>query len=214
VRGVRHREASHSPNRADAVRLLKQRISEMAQGKPVGAAVDKTTLGDLTGMLADDYAANKRHSNIKAVVAHLHEFFGKEARACDITSDRVTAYRAHRQQEIYHKRPVASATINLELAALRRAFNLALDARKVASVPKIQILHSDNARKGFFEVDQFKAVLAHLPEYVKPVAETAYITGWRKNELLSRQWKHVDLKADGSGSIPAKLRMGWAACFR
>jgi integrase len=33
-----------------------------------------------------------------------------------------------------------------------------------------------------------------MPHYLKPVAEVAYITGWRtKSELLTRQWRHVDL---------------------
>ena len=39
-------------------------------------------------------------------------------------------------------------------------------------------------------------MLKHLPEYLKAVAETAYITGWRvHDELLTREKKHVDLKA-------------------
>jgi integrase len=194
VRGVRHRESSESTNRADAVRLLKQRISEVRAGKPVGTQVERTTLDDLTTMLADDYRANRRHSNIKRSVAHLHEFFGKDARAIDITSDRITAYRAHRQEQTRNGKPVASATINLELALLRRAFRLALDAGKVAASPKFSMLAVDNARKGFFERDQFEAVLDQLPGYLKPVAKAAYLTGWRKSELLSRQWRHVDFK--------------------
>ncbi|HLW71070.1 MAG TPA: site-specific integrase [Candidatus Binataceae bacterium] len=58
------------------------------------------------------------------------------------------------------------------------------------------MLHVENARKGFFEADQYRAIIEQLPEYLKPVAMAAYITGWRtKSELLSRQWRHVDLDA-------------------
>lgn len=79
---------------------------------------------------------------------------------------------------------------------LRRAFRLAARAGKVAFRPEFEMLHVENARKGFFEADQSRAVVEHLPDYLKPVATAAYITGWRtKSELLTRQWRHVDLDA-------------------
>ena len=56
------------------------------------------------------------------------------------------------------------------------------------------MLHVANARTGFFEPEQYRAVMRHLPEYLKPLAAIAYITGWRTiSELLTRQWRHVDL---------------------
>lgn len=58
---------SGSENHADAVKLLKRRIKEMGTGKPFGVDVDRTTLGDLVGMLEDDYQANGHQlSTIKA----------------------------------------------------------------------------------------------------------------------------------------------------
>jgi integrase len=57
------------------------------------------------------------------------------------------------------------------------------------------MLRENNARKGFFESEQFKAVLEHLPDYLKSLFEVAYITGWRvSSELLTRKWQHVDLE--------------------
>lgn len=57
------------------------------------------------------------------------------------------------------------------------------------------MLRENNARKGFFEPEQFGSVLQHLPDYLKPVFEVAYITGWRvASELLTRKWQHVDLE--------------------
>jgi integrase len=34
-----------------------------------------------------------------------------------------------------------------------------------------------------------------LPEHLRPLVTAGYLTGWRRGELLSRQWRHVDLKA-------------------
>lgn len=192
VRGVRHRESSGSSNRADAVKLLKKRISDVNVGKPVGSQIERTTLRDLTQMLLDDYRANGRKTDLTATIAHLHAFFGEDERAVNITSDRIVAYRAHRQEQTYNGRPVSNSTINWDLAALRRSLKLAVRAGKVAVQPAIDMLHVDNARKGFFEPDQFTAVVDHLPDYLKPVAKAAYFTGWRRGELLSRQWRHVD----------------------
>jgi integrase len=126
----------------------------------------------------------------RTLLEHLKEHLG-ETRACDITTDRITAYVAVRQAS-----RAANATINRELAALKRMFRLAEIAGKVAQRPYIPMLQEDNARKGFFEAPEFRAVLAELPAALKPVAEVAYVTGWRiRSELLTRQWMHVDFEA-------------------
>jgi integrase len=190
VHGVRYRESSESEERADAVRLLKKRIASIAQGKPVGAAVERTTLGELAEVLLNDYRANGRRSVVRAQIAFkaLFQFFNAHARVNTITPDRITAYQAHRLKL------VKAATANFECAILSRAFHLALRAGKVANKPEIVLLSLNNARKGFFEPEQVRALLAHLPPYLKPVAQAAYITGWRAYaELLSRQWRHLDL---------------------
>jgi len=55
------------------------------------------------------------------------------------------------------------------------------------------LLREDNTRVGFFEPEQFQAVMGHLPEPLQPVVEFAYITGWRiASEVLPLQWRHVD----------------------
>jgi integrase len=120
----------------------------------------------------------------------LRGFFGG-VEAAEITSDRIGKYLSWRQQQ-----GAASATINRELAALRRAFRLAQRAGMVAVRPEISTLREETQPKEFFEADQYRAVLENLPEYLKPVIQTAYITGWRiKSEILTRQKQHLDLRS-------------------
>jgi len=186
------RESSESTKEADGWKLLKRRHGEIAAGKPVGPDVTKTMFEDMAAMLVNDYKANGYSSLDRAEDAanHLRGYFG-ESRAIEITSDRVTAYIAHRQEE-----KAANSTINNELAALSRMFTLGMRAGKAAGKPYIAKLAVDNARKGFFEREQFEAVLRHSPDDLKALFETAYVTGWRvHNELLTRQRYHVDLKA-------------------
>lgn len=184
VAGKRHRESSHSANRTDAVRLLKQRISNAVVGKPVGTQIERTTFADLEKILVDDYVANERRSlrRVKLSLDHLREFFCDD-RAIAIGSDRVVAYVAHRQEQ-----GAARASINRELAALKRAFRLARRAKRVAEVPEISLLAENNARQGFLERDGYDRLLAALPEFLKPVITTAYFTGWRTHsEILTRR---------------------------
>ena len=190
VNGRRIAENAHSTNRADAVRLLKKKTGDAAVGKPVGPELDRTKLDELLAMVEADYKANSRSSLDRAQQAanHLRAFFQGERKARDITSDRLTAYAAHRLEE-----RARAATVNYEMAVLRRAFRLGVRAGKVGTRPEFSMLHVDNARQGFFEPEQYRAVIAHLPDYLKPVATVAYITGWRvQSELLTRQWRHVD----------------------
>jgi site-specific recombinase XerD len=190
--GKQLKENSRSAKESDAWRLLKKRHGEISAGKPVGPDVQRTTFEDLQEMLVNDYKANGRRSlkDTRNAIAHLRSFFG-DSRVIEITGDRVTAYVAYRQDE-----KAASSTINGELSALNRMFVLAIRAGKAAQKPYIAKLHLQNARKGFFEAEQFAAVLCHLPDDVKPVAVTAYVTGWRvHDEILTRQKHHLDLKA-------------------
>jgi hypothetical protein len=62
VRGKRYRESSSSTNRADAVTLLKRRIADGAEGRPIGHDIEKTTFEGLARILLDDYQANGRQT--------------------------------------------------------------------------------------------------------------------------------------------------------
>lgn len=190
-RGRQHRENSHSTEQKEAIKLLKRRLGEMGKGRLLGPDVEKTTLKELTDMVVADYEVNGKRSikRIRCAVAHLHEFFGADEKTIGITDDRVTAYKAHRQEQ-----GAKNATVNRELAALKRAFHLG--RRKVADIPTIEMLEEHNVRKGFFERDQFEAILKHLPADLQPAMHVAYLTGWRiPSEILTRQRRHLDLNA-------------------
>jgi len=158
----------------------------------VGPRAGKATFDHLAQILLDDYRVNARRSleRVEDALGHLRGFFGGVV-AVEIASDRVASYISWRREQ-----GAASATINRELAALRRAFRLAQKAGMVAFMPEISTLHGEMQPKGFFEVDQYRDVLENLPEYLKPVIQTAYITGWRiKSEILTRQKQHLDLQS-------------------
>ena len=59
-------------------------------------------------------------------------------------------------------------------------------------VPPFPLLRVDNARRGFFEREEFEAVLLHLPAPLDDLARFGYLTGWRRSEIVSLTWAHVD----------------------
>jgi site-specific recombinase XerD len=91
------------------------------------------------------------------------------------------------------------ATINRELAIIRRAFRLAYRAGQILTTgPHIELLdESRNVRQGIIEPHDFAKVLTKLePGSYAAAAEAAFITGWRlRSEILTLTWGQVDTKA-------------------
>jgi integrase len=210
VNGKPLKKSSGETSRSKAVKALEKLKAEVLAGDYVPDA-DKTTFEDLATLLTDEYKANRRRSanRMEDAVNHLRAFFTDFVLAPAITTDRVLAYVRHRQDA-----GAANATINRELAALRRMFRLGLRGKKVGSVPYIDMLQEANARKGFFEPADFEAVLAHLPGHVHAAMQTAYISGWRMtSEILTRQRHHVDLVGGWLRLDPGETKNGQGRMF-
>jgi integrase len=188
-RGTEYRESSDSDSEAQARKLLKQRIQEMGRpGRFIGPSQDRVTFTDLAEMVRTDYAINRFRSaeHLTCRLAHLSNYFAN-ARAIDITSDRIQAYVAERQQS-----GASNATINRELAVLKRAFALALRAERLSHAPHIALLAENNARTGFVEHAEFVAIREQLPDHLKDPIAFLYLTGWRVSEMMSLEWRDID----------------------
>jgi hypothetical protein len=114
-------------------------------------------------MLLDHYRTNglRPLARTTDAVQHLAGFFSR-ALALEITADRILRYIAYRQEQ-----KAANATINRELAALRRMFILGECSEKVMKRPHITLLQEHNAHKGFLQPDLFRGVVAALPDDLK-----------------------------------------------
>lgn len=186
-RGREFRDTSRSQREADAGRMLKEKYKAIARGRFV-ASEDRVLLIDLLDTLKVDYENNGRRSidTLAFRLAPLRKVFALD-RAIDVTEERIARYTAARLAE-----KMTPATVNRELAALKRAFRLAVEQKRVSAAPTIKLLAEHNVREGFLEPADFDAVAVRLPEYLGDFARFAYLSGWRKGELQTLEWSDVD----------------------
>jgi integrase len=57
------------------------------------------------------------------------------------------------------------------------------------------VLTENNTRQGFFERPDLEGVVSALPAYLQGFTRFAYLTGWRKGEIISLRWTDVDREA-------------------
>lgn len=187
--GKPYYESVGSKKETDAKKLLKKREGEISEGKLPGIYYDRTRFEDLEEMfLRDRRINNKSVKDAEKRLKHLRPFFGG-IKVANIKADRIAKYVDNRINE-----GAANATINRELAALRRMMNLGYRAERVARVPHIPMLEEDNVKTGYLEDFEFEALKEALPGYLKGFLTFGYLTGWRKEEVAGLTWARVDLK--------------------
>jgi len=180
VRGLIVPESSGSTEKADAENLLKQRIGEVAAGRRVGP--ERATIADLCALVVEDNQFRKlpdaNHVGWR-YKAHIEPVLGSLP-ASRFGSAQVRQYVAQRRSA-----GASDATINRELAIVRRGFRLGAqeDPPLVQRQPAISMLEEDNVRQGFLEQDQYERLLEELPANLKALFVCGYHTGARKNEL-------------------------------
>jgi integrase len=187
--GKRTQIRTDARTRSEALDKLRNKLTEMSEGRFDPDAAH-TRVPDLYADLKRDYEINgKRVGDLDWRWKHLQSAFGGDL-ATAVTTPRIRLYVENRLAE-----GASRGTVQLELAALRRMFRLGAQADKILRVPHFPTIRLDNARKGFFEREQFEKVRAELPDYLQPLVTVAYWTGWRKSELLNLERRQTDLKA-------------------
>ncbi len=190
----RHFESSRSKRKSDAQELLTSRLGDISHGIAVTPKMGRITVGAGLKAVVDDQKMNGR-SNVACVQRqidkHLLPYFPAERRMNSIATSDLTAYAARRLEQ-----GAAPATVNNELATVRRAFRLAVRGGQLAARPDVPMLTLNNARRGFLERHELDAILAKLPAYLHGPLRFAFVTGWRlKSEILPLTVDRVDLQA-------------------
>lgn len=210
--GKRRFEGTKSEVNGEAQTLLSNRLGKTSEGIVVTPQMGKITVGKALQAVVDNQKVNGRQSveqTEQRIADHLLPYFPAERRIGTVTTADLEAYQTYRLVEQEAER----ATVNRELAIVRRAFRLAFRGGALASMPFVPMLKEDNARQGFFERAEFDATLAHLPAYLHAPLEFMYTTGWRKSEVFSLTTAQVDLDARIVRLEPGTTKSGEGRTF-
>lgn len=174
------------------------------------AETERLTLHQLLGLVVREYWHNSQRSlatlcgtqptdaeSLERMLAapfggrlgHLEEFFGADTRAIEPLD--IERYKTHRLRE-----KAAAATVNRELAALRRAYRLAVADNALRfprdAVPAFRMLEENNVREGFVEPEAFATIATHLPVDLQDFAWFALLTSWRRGSVARLEWSAID----------------------
>jgi integrase len=205
VDGRVYRESSKSTDQRAAEKLLRARIKASGRG---GRFVDpnkerRVTIDNLLDALALYHQQKGNRHSLACRLEPLRRHLGHE-RTVTVDGERIAKYKADRLREKTRRgTTTARATINRELAALRKALKLGVEWNRISGAPKIELFPEQNVREGFVEPGTFEKIAAQLKQPWRDAATFAYVTGWRFREVFDLAWSEVDLEAR-TVALPAR----------
>jgi integrase len=189
VGGKRREESSGSDNVKVAERLLRQRIQECGKGKRIDPTSEaRVTMTELFDGLVTDYQNNGRRSarDLGYRLQPLRQAFdGMKAR--DVNGARVAKYTNDRLAA-----GMAPASVNRELAALKRAFSIAVQQDRLSGAPYVKLLAESTPRQGFLRAGDLEHLVRHLPAELRDYTRFAYQLGARKDAIAELTWADID----------------------
>jgi integrase len=188
-------ESSKTNDLEKAEKFLQRRLAQVITGTFIGPRAERIKVAELADDFIRDYRINGRKSLGDAEARwklHLKPVFG-HLRAVQVSTDHFNKYVDDRQTA-----GASNATINRELAAMKRMFTLGAQAtpQKVTRIPHFPHLEERNVRKGFVEDAQYVALAASCATaglWLRGLFECGYTYGWRVSELLGLRVNQVNI---------------------
>jgi integrase len=203
--GERIEQSSRTDDKRKAARMLRDRLRTAGTPAFVRPTAEKLRFEDLCDLLRADHVRKGNRSRLEYKLGHLASIFAGDV-ALAISTARVDAYADQRVRE-----GAQPSTVNRELAALRRAFRLAVRKGVLPTMPVITLLREDNTREGFIDPPDFAALCAKLREFGEPgvadATEFAYSTCLRRGNALGTLWSWFTLRLDSAEVVGGTVRL-------
>lgn len=188
----------------EALTMLRQKLGAAAMQADFTEHPERVRMSQLFDMVLEFYRTHERRSTYdveRKIEKRLRPHFGK-IKAQAVTSTTIQRYIAARRAE--KPRP-ANASINREMAYVRRALKLGADQDPplVLRVPHFEMLPEDNVREGMLSYEAYRTVRDGLPGYARIALVIAYHTGARKGELRQIRKDRIDMRA-GRIDLPGR----------
>jgi integrase len=176
----------------DARRALAIRKAEIAQGR---FGLQETRKAPTVSTFCDRYVEyakqHKRSWKRDAYVAENVKAFMGSSRLDKVSAFDVERYKSKRRQSI------SDASVNRELAILKRLFSLAVEWGVVNANPvkKVRMLAEPEQTIRTFSDHEKEALIEACSSKFRPLVVTALHTGMRRSEIFNLTWRDVDLEA-------------------
>src|SRR5580658_1184529 len=200
--GQRVRESTKQANRRIAEQIESARRTQMVKGE-VGIQDRKPvpTLKEFAPRFAraiEMQCAEKPRTVAfyKSKLASLLANDGLASRRIDCIDEAVIEEYVQRRGKFESRRGtlLSPASINRELATLRRLLRLAHEWKEIQRIPRIRLLRGEHARESILSPAQEVAYFAVCPSPLADVALLLLDTGLRLGEALSLEWPQVKLE--------------------
>jgi integrase len=198
----RVRECTQTRDQNEAQTMLNERLVQISRGElfEVGKRVTVARLYEaLHTAIENDNRRPRAAKGLEWRWKHLKPAFG-HVFAAAVTTERIEKYKTKRREE-----RATRATINRELAVLRRMFRYAMNEHRpplVHNVPPIRLFsEKGNERRGFVEQAAYERMVTEStrPEvldvdglWLRALLEAAYTYGWRRSELISLRVRQLN----------------------
>ncbi|SEN85316.1 Phage integrase family protein [Roseovarius tolerans] len=189
--------------RADAMKWARETELQAEQGSLQHAGCDEVTnmsFGQVLERYRDEVTSTKRCADNETYAINGFLRSCPRLAGMQLFKLRTSDFIAHRDQRSKKMKP---ATVVRELGWMQHAIDIACTdwgQRVHASNPVKQVRRPriNNRRERRLQAGEWQALLeavneARLP-LMKPLLALALATGMRRGELLSMEWKHVDLE--------------------
>ena len=154
------------------------------------------TFNELADRYVENYQNQRTYSRLKYYLMEEYRAVFGGWRLADISYLDLEAYRNQRRASLTRAgKPRTDATVNREMSTLRHMLNKAVewDMLEISPFNKGSrlMLKENNHRLRFLTEAEIDSLLKACSPHLKPIVETALLTGMRRGELLSLKWEQI-----------------------
>lgn len=191
-RGRQIRKSTETTDKRIAEKIYHKVVTEVVEGKWFERlpGEEKTFREMMEKYLEEHVPKLRSQKSFKGYAEKLISILGDYPLA-EITPRVINEYKQKRRRD-----GLKPASINRELATMKKAFNLAIkewEWVKENPVSKVSMEEENNQRDCWLTIEEEEKLLNACPEWLRELVIFALNTGMRLGEIISLEWKGVDL---------------------
>ncbi len=142
-------------------------------------------------LTSPDVAESSNRGRHEQAFIHVVKHFGRDRLVESVWIPEIKEY-----QKARIRKGAAPSTVNKEKSALSKMFQVLMELRLMTANPARMVKslsEKESKRSAYVGLTDFQRIMEVLPNWFKPVAQTAYYTGMRRGEVLGLTRFNVNL---------------------